>query len=163
MCATTAGLTLIGPGKERETVLGRDRNMAVTSPFPLDERRILCAATVRNFDRKKVDLGPYIADATTGKLSLLYNDPSFADFEGLAYRVGDKTLLYGDGGDYPWRLDQDITTNIALVGEVITAMQQAKGGDLPESALTALHPTSLPVIQSGADISLFAVDMINRP
>ena len=81
VCATTAGLTLIGPGKERETVLGRDRNMAVTSPFPLDEKRILCAATVREFDRKKVDLGIYIADAKTGKLELVYNDPSCADFE----------------------------------------------------------------------------------
>lgn len=81
VCATTAGLTLIGPGKDRETVLGRDRNMAVTSPFPLDKNRILCAATVREFDRTKVDLGIYIADAKTGKLELLYNDPSCADFE----------------------------------------------------------------------------------
>ncbi|MCD6392692.1 MAG: PD40 domain-containing protein, partial [Planctomycetes bacterium] len=81
VCATTGGLTVVGPGKMHQRLLERDRNMATTSLFPLDGKKVLCAASVRDFDRSKVDLGIYIADVDTGKLQLVYNDPTCADFE----------------------------------------------------------------------------------
>jgi len=87
VCATTAGLTVIGPGKLKERVIRAEHDMAVTSPFPLDERRILCAATPRHFDRKQVDLGLYVTDIHTGELQLVYNDPLRADFEARPLRA----------------------------------------------------------------------------
>ncbi len=81
LCATTGGITLVGPGRYAEKVLSRHNNMAVTSPFPISENRVLCAAAVRVFDRSKVDLGIYDPNPETGELSLVYNDPATADFE----------------------------------------------------------------------------------
>ena len=101
VCATTGGVAVIGPGKMHFKLLERDRNMAVTSLFPLDAERILCAASVRDFDRKKVDLGIYICDAETGKLKLVYNDPSCADFEArpIAARRRPKVLAENERSD----------------------------------------------------------------
>ncbi len=79
VCATTAGLTIIGPGRRRETVIPRYKNMAVTSPMPLDANTILCAATVR--DAGKPQLGLYKMDVKTGVLSEVYDDPKTAEFE----------------------------------------------------------------------------------
>jgi len=63
VCATTGGIAVIGPGKMHHRLLPRDRNMAAT--------RVLCAASVRDFDRSRVDLGIYIADIETGRLQLV--------------------------------------------------------------------------------------------
>ncbi|MBC8374129.1 MAG: HEAT repeat domain-containing protein, partial [Planctomycetes bacterium] len=79
ICASTAGLTIIGPGRYRETVIPRFKNMAVTSPIPLDANTILCAATVRN--ASKPELGLYKMDVKTGVLTEVYNDPDTAEFE----------------------------------------------------------------------------------
>jgi len=81
ICATTGGATLIGPGRMRERVLPRFENMAVTCIAPLGDKRALCAATVREFDVKKVDLGLYMLDLESGELAPIYNDPATADFE----------------------------------------------------------------------------------
>lgn len=81
ICATTAGLTVVGPGRYRERIIPRDGNMATTTPIPLPDGRVLCAATVREKNPAKIDLGLYLMDAQTGKLTLLYNDPKTADFE----------------------------------------------------------------------------------
>lgn len=81
VCSTTAGLTVVGPGRYKERFLRKTKDMAVTSPYPLDDGRILCAASARVFDRKKVDLGLYLMDSESGELTLLYNDPTQADFE----------------------------------------------------------------------------------
>ncbi|MDP6637225.1 MAG: HEAT repeat domain-containing protein [Phycisphaerae bacterium] len=79
VCASTAGLTIIGPGRYLETVIPRYKNMAVTSPFPLNANTILCAATVR--DASKPQLGLYKADVKTGVLTVVYDDPDTAEFE----------------------------------------------------------------------------------
>ncbi|MCP4378311.1 MAG: hypothetical protein GY794_19315, partial [bacterium] len=79
ICATTAGLTIIGPGRYRETVIPRYKNMAVTSPIPLDAKTVLCAATVR--DANKPQLGLYKLDVKTGVLTKVYDDPKTAEFE----------------------------------------------------------------------------------
>ena len=92
VCATTAGLTVIGPGKLQETVIRAQHDMAVTSPFPLDDTRILCAATPRLFERDQVDLGLYITDINTGQMQLLYNDPCSADFEARPIRSRPRPL-----------------------------------------------------------------------
>ncbi len=81
VCATTAGLTVVGPGRYKERFLRDSQDMAVTSPYPLGDGRLLCAASVRTFDRKAVDLGLYTMDVESGELTLLYNDSAAADFE----------------------------------------------------------------------------------
>lgn len=84
--ATTGGLVLFGR-RDAETMVPHDKNMAVTTPFPLGDGRVLCAATVKDYKRsadanaKSVDLGLYLLDAETGEMTLLYNDPKTADFE----------------------------------------------------------------------------------
>jgi len=107
VCASSGGLTLVGPDRHRETLIPHDRKMAVTSPYPLlDGRHLLCAATVKQFEvegkvitagteaferlekgptlfRKAVniDLGLYLMNIDTGQMQLIYNDPGTADFE----------------------------------------------------------------------------------
>lgn len=86
MVATTGGPAILGPGRTEERILPRFRDMAVTSPFPLDETTVLCSATVRTENRKEIDLGIHWMDAATGELRLLYNDPDAADFEARPVR-----------------------------------------------------------------------------
>ena len=87
LCASTAGLTLLGPGRHREEVLPHDKGMAVTTPFPLGGGKILCAATRKSLDAqgkpvlREGNLGLYVMDAASGELTLLYDDPATAEFE----------------------------------------------------------------------------------
>ncbi len=94
LCATTGGLTVIGPGRLREAFLPHDKQLAVTSPLPLGDGRILCAAAAKSRILSRVavsprfkagdpdpDLGLYLMDAATGAMTLLYNDPATAEFE----------------------------------------------------------------------------------
>lgn len=81
ICMTTAGATLIGPGRLKERIIRADQTRSVTSPFPLSDGRILCASSRRTFNLKDIDLGLYVMDSDTGKLTLLYNDPDTAEFE----------------------------------------------------------------------------------
>lgn len=79
---TQGGLTLIGSTREREEIITPDnKTRAYTTPFPLTDGRILCASTLKTSDRAKIDLGLYVYDPLNKKLTLLYNDPSAADFE----------------------------------------------------------------------------------
>ncbi len=80
--ATPGGLTLVGPRRDSETVITPDNTLrAYTTPFPLPDGRILCASSIKEHDREKVDLGLYLLDPATKKLDLVYNDPATADFE----------------------------------------------------------------------------------
>lgn len=81
LVATTAGPTIVGPGRHNERIIPRYRNMAVSSMFPLGGNRVLCTATVREPAEEKVDLGLYILHTDSGELTLVYNDPACADFE----------------------------------------------------------------------------------
>jgi len=94
VCSEKGGLTIAGPGRlhRRELVKVRKNGvqMAIT-PYPLNEKQVLCAGAlddqfvVRNDaagkDFKAPDLALYLADIETGAMTLLYNDPSAADFE----------------------------------------------------------------------------------
>jgi len=80
--ATQAGLALVGPLRDRETIITpENETTAYTTPFPLPDGRVLCAATPKEFDHDKIDLGLYLLDPATRSLELLYNDPATADFE----------------------------------------------------------------------------------
>ena len=106
ICASSGGLVITGPGRKRETLVPHDRKYAVTSPFPVEQDKILCSATIKQFrinDRVitcgepefetlekgerlfrsaiNIDLGIYWMDTETGNMELLYNDPQNADFE----------------------------------------------------------------------------------
>jgi hypothetical protein len=106
VCATSGGLVVVGPGKMRERLIPHDRLYAVTSPFPLNDETLVCAATVKRFNidgvvidagtpefwplekgaelfRSAIDIdhGLYTMDIESGEMTLLYNDPETADFE----------------------------------------------------------------------------------
>lgn len=79
---TQGGLVLVGQRRDTETFITPDnKTRSYTTPFPLPDGRILCASTLKESDRKKVDLGLYTFDPESQELELLYNDPSSADFE----------------------------------------------------------------------------------
>ncbi len=79
---TQGGLTLVGPQRDRETLLCPDyKDFAYTTPFPLPDGRVLCSVTHKTPDRKKVDLGIYLFDPASGRRELVYNDPATADYE----------------------------------------------------------------------------------
>ncbi|MHC4570199.1 MAG: HzsA-related protein, partial [Planctomycetota bacterium] len=123
VCATQGGLTLIGPGRNRETIIAHDKKMAVTCPYPLGNGRILCSASIKQFEidgrvytatsdayRKhkgtfhlskatNVDLGLYILDAGTGELELLYNDPDWAEFDARPVRARQRPAVLAEGLD----------------------------------------------------------------
>ena len=80
--ATPGGLTLIGSRRTTETIITKDnKNRAYTTPFPLPDGRVLCASSLKEHDREKVDLALYTLDPQDGNLQLVYNDPLSADFE----------------------------------------------------------------------------------
>jgi HEAT repeat protein len=120
VCASSGGLVIVGPGRYKEHLIPHDRKFAVTSPFPMDNTTILCAATVKQFDIDgkiitvgskefealergpelfraaiNIDLALYTMDAETGEMTLLYNDPDAADFEArpLMARATPPTLI----------------------------------------------------------------------
>ncbi len=83
--------TPLGPivteGRTGERILREDPQWAVTSPYPLDENTLLVAAAPKpevitrgGRPTDTVDLGIYTMNVSTGELSLLYNDPQWADF-----------------------------------------------------------------------------------
>ena len=80
--ATQAGLALVGDRRDAEEIVTPDNKTRVyTTPFPLPDGRLLCAAAPKEFDRKKIDLGLYLVDPATQEVELIYNDPATADFE----------------------------------------------------------------------------------
>ena len=82
LMATQGGLALIGPLRDRETIITPDNKTRVyTTPFPLPDGRVLCASTTKEFDHSKIDLGLYLLDPAAQTLERLYNDPATADFE----------------------------------------------------------------------------------
>ena len=92
LAVTQKGLTLLGPGRESQSFVPHDQMMVVTTPYPLKDGRILCAAgkkiysvdkhgRVRKTNRIPIDLGIYWADIKSGKLKLIYNNPNYAEFE----------------------------------------------------------------------------------
>jgi len=121
VCATQGGLTLIGPGKNRETIIPHDKKMAVTCPYPLGDGKILCSASIKQFEIEgkvytptsdeysdyegtfhlskatNVDLGLYILDAGTGELDLLYNDPDSAEFDARPVRARRRPAVLAEG------------------------------------------------------------------
>ena len=99
MVATTGGPTILGPGRSDERTLPRFRNMAVTSPYPLDEKTVLCSAAVRVEKRSEIDLGIHLMDTETGELRLLYNDPGAADFEARPVRKRRIPPVFPDAAD----------------------------------------------------------------
>jgi len=82
LVATQGGLALVGGQRDRETIITPENETRVyTTPFPLPDGRVLCAATPKEFDHDKIDLGLYLLDPATRSLEPLYNDPASADFE----------------------------------------------------------------------------------
>jgi hypothetical protein len=106
ICASSGGLVVCGPGPYKETMVPHDRKMAVTSPFPVGPKQVLCSATPKVFDvdgriivcgtpefedlekgpelfesATNIDLALYLMDIETGAMNLVYNDPDTADFE----------------------------------------------------------------------------------
>ena len=106
VCASSGGLVLCGHNPYEETLVPHDRKMAVTSPYPIDDQNILCAATPKRFkvegkiyevgtkDFESLEKGPelfmsaididlalYRMNVETGEMTLVYNDPDTADFE----------------------------------------------------------------------------------
>ncbi|HOD81312.1 MAG: translocation protein TolB [Planctomycetes bacterium ADurb.Bin126] len=81
ICTSQGGLVLLGPPREEETLIPRDLNRAFTTPWPLADGRVLCASTLKAKKPKDVDLGLYLVEPNTGELTLVYNDPAWAEYE----------------------------------------------------------------------------------
>ena len=62
---------------------------------------------------------------------------SFADYPDF-YATSGYSKNYGQEGDYPWRLDQDITADIDLAQNAINRLELCDGKDFPESYSRAL-------------------------
>jgi len=73
---------LTGPGHLKEKILRPNKDWAVTTPYKIDENTLLVAAGKRHKGGfSAVDHGIHYMNVKTGKLSLIYNDPSTSDFE----------------------------------------------------------------------------------
>jgi hypothetical protein len=97
LVVTTGGLTLVGPGRYREEFLPHDKKLAVTTPFPLGDGRILCAAVEKAASKEEGNLGLYEMDVATGAMKLLYRDSAAASFEARPLRAREVgPVLYDD-------------------------------------------------------------------
>ncbi|MDZ7616507.1 MAG: HEAT repeat domain-containing protein, partial [Patescibacteria group bacterium] len=83
---TPAG-PIITEGRFSERILREDQQWVITTPYPLDGNLLMVAAAPKpevitrgGRPTDTVDLGLYTLDASTGELSLVYNDPELADF-----------------------------------------------------------------------------------
>jgi len=83
-----SGPMIVGPGRNQERILQADDSMAITTPFPVSETTLLCAAGRRpsrgrgKYDFwKPVNHGLHWMDIKTGKLTLIYDDPKTSEFE----------------------------------------------------------------------------------
>ena len=85
VCSSQGGLVLLGPGRQREQLIPHDKARAFTTPFPMGESLLLCASTLKA-EKKDVDLGIFLVDVDTGRLTLVYNDPATADYEARPLR-----------------------------------------------------------------------------
>jgi len=81
VCASQGGLVMVGKERRSERIIPHDENLAFTTPYALDDGRVLCASTTKAKEREDVDLGIYTVDPVTGEMELLYNDPEAADYE----------------------------------------------------------------------------------
>jgi len=105
------GPMIVGPNADQEKILREDLSMAVTTPYPVDGKTLLCAAGKRpgsNF-QAAVDHGLYWMDMETGVLTLIYNDPTTAEFGArpLRPRSLPRTVITSPAtrkGDYTGRL-----------------------------------------------------------
>jgi Mg-chelatase subunit ChlD len=62
---------------------------------------------------------------------------TFADYPG--FRDTQYGNLYGGSGDYPWRLDQDLTADMLQVNRAINRISLLNGEDGPEAYTRALY------------------------
>jgi hypothetical protein len=94
---TQGGLVLVGSRRDTETFISPDyKERSYTTPFPLPDGRILCASTLKEEVREKIDLGLYVLDPASGKLELVYNDPAVADFEPRPVMVRRQPMMQPD-------------------------------------------------------------------
>jgi HEAT repeat protein len=84
------GPMIVGPERNQERIIRTDTTMAVTTPYPVDENTLLCAAGKRLGRRPTnyapVDHGLYWMNMKDGELELIYNDPKTAEFEARPLR-----------------------------------------------------------------------------
>lgn len=83
------------------------------------------------------------ATAIMGDLAAQVPDIRFAAASHMdypnSYSYPGYSAFYGNAGDYPWRLDQDLTTSTSAVQAAINGMSLGDGGDGPESYVTAMY------------------------
>ena len=71
-----------GSQRDAEELISPDyQTRAYTTPVPLSDGTLLCAATFKTPDRERVDLALYRLDPRSRRLELIYNDPTTADYE----------------------------------------------------------------------------------
>jgi len=74
---------------------------------------------------------------------------SFMDYDGCYDFCGYEDC-YGSGGDYPWSLDQDITSDTTGVSNAINGLLLGSGDDGPESYARALYESQFAGWRTGA-------------
>jgi len=74
---------------------------------------------------------------------------SFMDYPGY-YSFCDYSTTYGSSGDYPWSLDQDITSDATAVSSAINGLSLGSGSDGPESYARALYESQFADWRFGA-------------
>lgn len=81
IAVSSAGLVLVGPDAESEQLVPHDRNWAVTTPWPLGDGTLLCAAADKAESKSSAHLAIYRMNVSDGKMTLLYRHPHDAVFE----------------------------------------------------------------------------------
>lgn len=97
----------------------------------------------------KAEATAIMGDLAASVPDIRFGAASHMDYDGYFTYPGYATT-YGSAGDYPWRLDQDITTDTAAVQAGIDGMLLGSGADGPESYVTAMYEATQSV-SWGAD------------
>jgi HEAT repeat protein len=97
VCASQGGLVLLGRERGDERIIPHDDQLAFTTPYPLADGSLLCAATEKAPEREGVDLGIFRVDPGSGELELLYNDPTTADYEARPLLPRDRPPVLASG------------------------------------------------------------------
>lgn len=65
---------------------------------------------------------------------------TFSDYPSV--RGAPRDIVYGEAGDYPWRVEQDLTADVGRIRRALDSITVLRGGDQPEAYLRALDETA---------------------
>lgn len=139
----------LNPGESIE-----EDKIVTTDKVPVPKLDVLFVIDATGSMMYEIDMVKAKAKEIMNNISSMVPDSAFglATFKDYnkSYRCCGYGSMYGGPSDYPWRLDQDITTDIDAVAAAINGISATGGADLPQDYSRALYESQFVGWRDGA-------------